>query len=198
LAETEAGEGWRLDLDKDFAALDQMSKARFNFEQRLCEASATQDEKVLDELRQEKMFEFAQFFFTIMAMGLDGPDDAAILAELHNERIDKLLRDKGAMRRRGFREDRLLKAIFTADTRPRLEHIWRERPGALDQSNLARFPVTQMSSETVRKLVEACEAAGFVERKLHPFGAIVVASRGVIERVLASSLRDMRITIAQI
>ena len=188
----------RKEWDKDFEALDRMTRARVSFADRLCEASATEDEKVLDQLRQDKMFEFGHFFFTIKAMGLDGADDAGILADIHNELIDKLLRDKRAMRLRGFKEDRLLKAIFTGDTRPRLEQIWRERPGALDQSNLARFLVTQMSSETVRKLVEACDEARFVERISHPFGAVVVVSKGVIEEIMASSLREMRIAIAQI
>jgi len=183
---------WRRGLERDFATLDCVAKMRLSFEERLCEASASRDEAVLDALRQEKMFEFAQFYFTIAAMGLDGPEDASILADLHNDRILNLLKDKAALKRRGFREDRLLKAIFTADTQPRLELFWRERPGALDQSNLARFMVTQMSAETLRKLIEACEAAGFVERITHPLGGVVVTSTGAIERMLASCLRELR------
>ena len=145
----------RREYEKDFAALDMMSKARLNFERRICAVSLSQDEEVLETLRLEKMFEFAQFFFTIAVMGLTGPDDAGLLADLHNDQLDKLLKDKAALRRRGLREDRVLKAIFTSDTKPRLEQIWRESPGSLDQSNLARFLVTQMSSETTRKIAEA-------------------------------------------
>lgn len=186
------------EIEKDFAALDIMSKARLNFEQRICATSRSQDEAVLETLRLEKMFEFAQFFFTIAAMGLNGPNDAAILADLHNDQLDALLKDKGALRRRGLTADRVLKAIFTSDTKPRLEQIWRESPGALDQSNLARFLVTQMSSETTRKLVEACEAAGFVTRSQHVFGATVVSSTGVMEKALSESLREMRLAIKQL
>jgi hypothetical protein len=188
----------RREYEKDFAALDIMSKARLDFERRICAASRSQDEEVLETLRLEKIFEFAQFFFTITVMGLDGPNDAGILADLHNEQLDALLRDKVALRRRGLREDRVLKAIFTADTKPRLEQIWRESPGALDQSNLARFLVTQMSSETTRKLVEACAEAGFVNRSQHVFGATVVSSTGVMEKALAESLREMRLAIRQL
>ena len=186
------------DIDKDFAALDLMSRARLAFEQRICAASAAQDEKVLDILRLEKMFEFAEFYFTIAATALDGPDDIALLAELHNERLDRMLKDEKALERRGLKKDRLLKAIFTSDILPRLEHIWRESPGALDQSNLARFLVTQMSSETARNFVVACEKAGLLTRRDHAFGATVVASTGVMEQVLGSCLREMRQAMARL
>jgi hypothetical protein len=188
----------RREYEKDFAALDMMSKARLNFERRICAVSLSQDEEVLETLRLEKMFEFAQFFFTIAVMGLTGPDDAGLLADLHNDQLDKLLKDKAALRRRGLREDRVLKAIFTSDTKPRLEQIWRESPGSLDQSNLARFLVTQMSSETTRKIAEACGEAGFVRRSQHVFGATVVSSTGVMERALGESLREMRLSIGKL
>lgn len=116
----------RREIEKDFAALDIMSKARFNFERLICAASRSQDEAVLESLRLEKMFEFAQFFFTIDALGLKGPNDAGLLADLHNDQLEKLLKDKIALRRRGLTADRVLKAIFTSDTKPRLEQIWRE------------------------------------------------------------------------
>lgn len=175
-----------------------MSKARFNFERLICAASRSQDEAVLESLRLEKMFEFAQFFFTIDALGLKGPNDAGLLADLHNDQLEKLLKDKIALRRRGLTADRVLKAIFTSDTKPRLEQIWRENPGALDQSNLARFLVAQMSSETTRKLVEASAAAGFVNRNQHVFGATVVSSTGVMEKALIQSMREMRLAIKQL
>ncbi|HEY3719161.1 MAG TPA: hypothetical protein VGL41_03370 [Roseiarcus sp.] len=188
----------RREIEKDFAALDIMSKARFNFERLICAASQSQDEAVLESLRLEKMFEFAQFFFTIDALGLKGPNDASLLADLHNDQLEKLLKDKIALRRRGLTADRVLKAIFTSDTKPRLEQIWRENPGALDQSNLARFLVAQMSSETTRKLVEASAAAGFVNRNQHVFGATVVSSTGVMEKALIQSMREMRLAIRQL
>jgi hypothetical protein len=181
--------------EKDFAALDIMSKARLDFERRICEASASQSEDVLEMLRLEKMFEYAQFFFTIAVMGLNGPDDAALLADFHNEHLDKLLKDEAGLKRRGLSRDRVLWAIFTADTKPRLELIWDERPGSLDQSNLARFLVGQMSSETAREITVACEAAGFVTRRRHGSGATVVRTTGVMERVMSESLRQMRLAI---
>lgn len=181
--------------EKDFAALDLIAKARLDFERRICAASASNSEAILDILRQDKMFEYAQFFFTIATMGFHGQSDAVLLADFHNEHIDALLKNEADLKRRGLPKDRLLKAIFTSDTKPRLDLLWREQPGSLDQSNLARFLVTQMSSETARKITEAAEAAGFVTRRQHPFGAIVVRSTGVMERVMSEAIRQMRLAI---
>lgn len=184
--------GDEAELERDFETLGLMNAARFEFEKRICVASISRDEQVLDVLRIDKMFEFAEFFFTLHATRFDGPEDIAILAEMHNDRLEKLLGDERAMKRRGLRKDRLLDAIFTSDTRPRLEHIWRETPGALDQSNLARFLVAQMSLETTRSLIVASEKAGFMTRRKHITGAIVCVSTGVMERVLGECLREMR------
>jgi hypothetical protein len=188
----------RAEIDKDVAALEHMRRARVTFGARVCGASASQDERVLEDLRLDSMYEFAEFYFTIAAMGFTAPEDISILAELHNQRIEDLLNDTEAMRQRKLRKDRLLGAIFTSDTRPRLEQIWRERPGALDQSNLARFLLPQMSAETTRKLAVAGHAAGFLTRTETVFGAIVVASTGVMEEVFGACLREMRLAIARL
>jgi hypothetical protein len=184
--------------EKDFAALGLITRAHVDFERRICAASISQDERVLDQLRLDKMWEFAEFYYSFVAMGLDGPEDIDILAELHNDRLTHLLRDENALERRGLRKDRLLDAIFTSDTLPRLRQFWRDRPGALDQSNLGRFLVTQMSAEKARQIVKAGEAAGFLSVTDHPFGAKIIISNGVMEQALGDSLRDMRLAIAKL
>ena len=187
------------EIARDFAALEQMHRVRMRFEMSICLASASQDEaKVLAHLRHENMFEFAEFFYTIAAMDLTGPDDIGILAREHNERVVRLSKDRAAMQRRGLTQERLTRAYITDDVLPRLEYIWRELPGALDQSNLARCLGTQMSPDTNRKLVVASEAAGFLTRQQHVAGAIVVRSTGVMERVLGECLREMRNNIARL
>ncbi len=188
----------RSEMEKDFATLEQMRRSRMNFSERICAASATQDGDVLDDLRLDSMYEFAEFYFTLAAMGFNAPDDISILAEMHNQRIEDLLKNTDAMRQRKLRKDRLLEAIFTADTRPRLEQIWRSQPGALDQSNLGRFLMPQMSKETSRTLIVASQAAGFLTRTVTAFGSIVVASTGVMEKVFSSCLRETRLAIAKL
>jgi hypothetical protein len=186
------------ELEKDLVALEYMRRARMNFGLRICEASSTKEDKVLEVLRTESMYEFAEFYFAIAAMGLCDRDDITILAEMHNQRITDLLKNPSAMRERKLTKERLLGAIFTADTRPRLEMFWRESPGALDQSNLARFLLPQMSSETTRGLVVASSAAGFLTRRETAVSATVVVSTGVMEEVFSRCIREMRHAIAKL
>lgn len=182
----------RSESEKDLAALEAMRRARMNFEERICEASATQDEAILEGLRLESMFEFAEFYFAIRVMDFTAPEDIGLLARAHNQRIVDLEKNRAEMRRRKLTKDRVLKGMFTADILPRLESCWREAPGALDQSNLARFLAPQMSPETTRKLVVACTASGFLTRRDTGFGTVVVISTGVMEDVFGSCMREMR------
>jgi hypothetical protein len=178
--------------EKDLAALESMRRARMHFEERICEASVTQEEAILEGLRLDSMFEFAEFYFAIRVLGFTEPDDIDLLATAHNQRIIDLEKNNAELRRRKLTKDRVLKGMFTADTLPRLESCWREAPGALDQSNLARFLAPQMSPETTRKLVVACTAAGFLSRRETGFGTMVVVSTGVMEDVFGQCMREMR------
>ena len=182
----------RSESEKDLAALESMRRARMNFEERICGASATQDDAILEGLRLESMFEFAEFYFALRVLDFTEPEDIALLAKAHNQRIIDLEKNNAEMRRRRLTKDRVLKGMFTADTLPRLESCWREAPGAFDQSNLARFLAPQMSPETTRKLVVACTAAGFLTRRETGFGTMVVVSTGVMEDVFGECMREMR------
>ncbi|HEY1245709.1 MAG TPA: hypothetical protein VGF29_12865, partial [Hyphomicrobiaceae bacterium] len=95
-----------------------------------------------------------------------------------------------------LKEERLLGAIFTADTLPRLIQNWRERPGAFDQSNLARLLTVVMSAETCRKVVVACADAGLLRRERTSYGTIIIVSTGVLEETLAGCVRAARQRIA--
>jgi hypothetical protein len=120
-----------------------------------------------------------------------------MLAELHNEYIVELSKDPSKVARLGLSRERLLDAMFTADTMPRLLHHWAERPGTLDQSNLARFLAALMSTETCRKVVVACGEAGFVERDRSAYGTVLVRSTGTLEGLFAQCLRGLRRRIEQ-
>ena len=184
------------DSSKDLAALEIVQRARMNFAAVVCERSAVKDDDTLDALRLESMFEFAEFYFVMGVMNFDAPEDIDILADLHNQRIERLIENAEAMRRRHLRKERLLTALFTEDTRPRLRELWRESPGALDQSNLARFLQPQMSAESPRKLVVVCERAGFLSRRDSVFGSVVVTSTGKMEEAFGACIREMRLAIS--
>ena len=178
--------------DKDLALLGHLRWVMKEFSDRICAASQSQAAQTIETLRLAPMYDFAEFFFTLTARKLESDADIETMVELHNSYIVNLTRDKGKMLRLGLKLERLLSAIFTADTKPRLLQTWREQPGALDQSNLARFLAGVMSTETARKLVVASHAAGFLERRKTSFGTMVVTSTGVMERVFGSAVRELR------
>ena len=185
------------ELEADLILLEHLKSSRKTFVEELCSASRAQTESVLSVLRMESTTMIAEFFYLIRAHGIETAEQLQRLAELHNHYISELTSDKERATRFGLSSDRLLDAIFTGDTMPRLIQQWTERPGALDQSNLARFVVTLMSAESCRKIVVACEQAGFLQRERTRAGATVVMSSGVMEDIFARSVRSLRQALAR-
>jgi hypothetical protein len=169
---------------------------RMIFAERLAAASRSQDEDVLATLRLEATYQLAEFYYVLKARGIATEDHIHALADAHNGYIADLTRDPAKMSRLGLKEERLLGAIFTADTLPRLIQNWRERPGAFDQSNLARLLTVVMSAETCRKVVVACADAGLLVRERTSYGTIIIVSTGVLEETLGGCVRAARQRIA--
>ena len=180
------------ELEKDLFFLECLRWIRKEFTDRVCEASASRESQTLATLRLEATYQLAEFFYLLTARGLTSAQHIETLTDLHNAYIIELTKDPAKMARLGLASDRLLDAMFTADTLPRLLQNWREKPGAVDQSNLARFLATVMSAETCRKVVVACGAAGFLAREKSPYGTMLISSRGSLERILGECIRDAR------
>jgi hypothetical protein len=179
-------------LEPDLALLESLRWARKEFLDRICEESQSRDDDVLGTLRLEATYQVAEFLYLLRARGIESEEQIRMLAELHNAYIVDLTKDPAKAARLGLSRDRLLDAIFTADTLPRLVHNWSARPGTLDQSNLARFLAALMSAETCRKVIVACGEAGFLVRDRSAQGAILVRSAGTLERLFAQTLRELR------
>ncbi len=180
------------DLDADLYVLESILWSKTALSARLIDASASRDTGVIDLLRIEAMYQFAEFFFVLKARGIETVERLSLLADMHNAHVSALTLDPDKMRRLGLRSERLLDSIFTSDTMPRLLQTWRERPGTVDQSNLGRLLVTVMSTETCRKLVVASAEAGFLVREKSPYGTVLVRSTGVMEKVFGGVIRDLR------
>lgn len=194
-----------LDLFSDTAALaadlelqELLLWARTSIPSRLLDASIEPDDALAEVFRLDAMYQFCEFFFLLKARDISSVEAIERLAEIHNLHIDALTRDTDKMRRLGLRKDRLLDAVFTSDTLPRLVETWRDAPGRIDQSNLARFFVTVMSTETCRKLIVAAASAGFLERMKSPWGTVLIRSTGVMEAVFGGVLRELRGRITKI
>jgi hypothetical protein len=179
-------------LEADLVLLESLRWARKDFLDRVGEESASRDEDVLATLRLEATYQLAEFLYLLRARRVETEEQIRMLAELHNQYIVDLTKDAVKVTRMGLNRERLLDAIFTADTLPRLLHNWAEQPGTLDQSNLARFLAALMSTETCRKVVVACAEAGFLIRDRSPYGTVLVRSTGSLERIFARSVRDLR------
>jgi hypothetical protein len=143
-------------------------------------------------LRQESLMQLAEFLFALNSHGLDNQQGILSLARLHNDHLVGLRADKSRMRQFGLTEERIEAALFTSDNTVKLLANFVAQDGGFDQSDLARFLVTVMSAETCRKLVVACEKAGFVTRLRSPYGAVLVRSSGLLEEIFGRALREAR------
>ena len=184
------------ELGADLNLLECMTAARKAFVERICEESASKEAHVIEMLRLDSAYQLAEFMYLLRARGIASEEQIRLLADLHNDYIVNLARDEQKMARLGLNPNHLLDAMFTSDTMPRLLQHWREHPGAIDQSNLARFLFALMSAETCRKVLVACEAAGFIRRQKTAAGALLVVSRGVLEDIFGEYLRGLRQSIA--
>lgn len=180
--------GWNAEL----ALLGHLRWSRKEFQDRVCAASQSRKDGTLETLRLEATYQFAEFLFLIRAQQIETEADIQRLAELHNQYIVDLIQDPAKLDRMGLSKERALEAMFTADTMPRLLQNWRDRPGAIDQSNLARLLMSVMSTETCRKVIVACAEAGFVDRARTPYGTMLVQSSGAIENIFGTILRELR------
>lgn len=181
-----------VELEADLLLQESILKSRSQLVGMIVAASQDRSDDVLETLRIESMYQFAEFFYLLKARRIHSIEQVEVLAQIHNRHLDHLCRDAEKMRRLGLKKDRVLDAIFTSDTLPRLLEYWRESPGQIDQSNLARFLVTVMSNETCRKLVVASGAAGFLRRRRSVHGTVLVQSTGVLEQLFGRALRELR------
>ena len=185
----------RAALEADLDLHEGFLWAKVALSDRLVSASASRDPDLLDSLRIESMYQFCEFFYLLRARNIESAEMIELLADIHNQHLVDLSKDKTKLKRLGIRMERLLDAIFTGDTMQRLVETWREQPGRLDQSNLARFLVLVMSTETCRKLAVAASEAGFLTRTRSAFGSVLVTTTGVMEQIFGGVMRDLRTKI---
>jgi hypothetical protein len=176
----------------DVQFLETLRWGRKEFTERICANSHAHAEEVLSQLRSDAFYQLAEYYYLLKALRLESVEDLKRVIKLHNDHLVTLSKDAGKLGRLGLTRERLLDAMFTADTLPRVLQNWRENPGAIDQSNLGRLLVTTMSAETCRKVVVAGAEAGFLRRHRTSYGTVLVVSNGRMERIFGECLRDMR------
>ncbi|WP_423066945.1 hypothetical protein [Devosia sp. CN2-171] len=187
----------RNELALDLTFIETLRRMKARFQLGLLAASASADPGVTLSLRQESCFQLAEFLFALKSYGIGDAETLRRFAELHNQHLLDIRNDRERMQRYGLTPERLDAALFTGDNMSKLLANFSAPQPTIDQSDLARFLVTVMSTETCRKLLLASEQAGFVERIRSPFGAVLITSRGIMEEVYGKTIRETRLEAAQ-
>ena len=183
---------------RDIRTCEALHEARASFQDALVEGSAVQDRHFAAQLRQEPVYQMAEFFFLLRAFRLDGEDKIRRYAELHNRHLEGLQADRTKMRRLGLSPTRVQKGMFSRDSIPKLVENYRSGDGAIDQSDLSRLLIEVVSPETCRKTAVTLTEAGYLERRRSPYQSVLVRSTGTLERIFARSLRHVRSTLVSL
>lgn len=180
------------DLDADLVFMETLRVMKARFQSAVVAAAQTDDAADLVNLRQESLYQLAEFLFALRGYGIDSAARIEQLAIMHNDHLLAIRDDTDRMRRYGLSVDRLEAAMFTGDVLRKLVANFESTGGGIDQSDLARFLVTVMSTETCRKLVLSAAKARFLERTRSPYGAVLVKSLGTLEDIYGTTLREAR------
>ena len=186
------------ELLKDISLLQAYRKSRTRFNEQVVDASLDKSDAVLEMLRTDFLYQISEFYFLLSGFGIRSLQDFDDLIERHNSYLTLLLKNPEKMTRIGLNQQRVLKAIFDGETKPRVLKIWEDDPGTIDQSSLSRLLVSVMSDETARKVLVACEKAGFVTRTNSVFRLLLVKSNGILERIYGQSLRRIRLRMQEL
>lgn len=177
---------------KGVKILDCLREYRQTFVDALLERANYSDIGVISMLNSDASQAIAQFFYRLRESAVESAEDLRAVAIQHNQELESLAGSKAHARHLRLKPERIERAIFSADVMQRLMQNWRDRKGAIDQSNLARFLALEMSTETCRKAVVALSHAGCLERVPTPYGATLVISNGQLEDILDRSIRSLR------
>ena len=172
--------------------METLRRMKARFQSTILAASATDNLDTTLSMRQESFFQLAEFFFAFRTFGIDSVEKLDRFADLHNRYLLEVRKDPDRMRRFGLSPERIDAALFTGENLKKLLANFSSQQSAIDQSDLARFLVTVMSTETCRKLVLAAEQAGFLNRTRSPFGAVLVSTNGKMDDIYGTVLREAR------
>ncbi|WP_157234872.1 hypothetical protein [Methylosinus sp. LW4] len=135
----------------------------------------------------ESLYKLAIFYLRLFAATKDEHFSIESFAESHNSRVSDLLSNKIYFHT--ARREALLRSIFTSDVMPRLAFTWNQYSYSIDQSNIARFMATELSTETVRKVIIFGERYGMFVRS-NALGVVIVKSTGVLEQVVLDTISE--------
>src|SRR4051812_31969835 len=89
-------------LEPDLVLLENLRWARKEFVDRVCGTSESRDEDILATLRLEATYQLAEFLYLLRARRIESVDQIRMLAELHNQYLVELTKDRGKLARLGL------------------------------------------------------------------------------------------------
>lgn len=182
--------------DKDIRTVESLRRAKTEFHNNLCRASARDDPSLLQKLRSENVFVLSEFLFLLRAFDLaTRPDrlEAYILA--HNMQLRDLIETPEKRRLMGLEVPRLTRGLFSALQIDKAKANLASPTPGLDQADVQRLTIMLYSPETGRRVIEAMEAAGFLSRTLTPYQSKIIRSHGLAEECFTRYLAQIRADI---
>lgn len=182
-----------LELDADIRLFEEMFSAKARFFDQMVENRGPESTAELRNLRQENVYEIAEFYYLLKIFKVDTPSKLRKFGITHNENIEELLLNKAERNKLGVQPQRLQEALFdTEEKLDRLKMNCNSGKIRMSQSDLGRFVVEYMSFETCRTTVKILSDAGYLENSKSPFGAILIASNGKLEEIFSRYIRSFR------
>ena len=185
-------------LEADISLFEEMFSAKVRFFDDMVENREPGSAVAVADLRQETIYEIAEFYYFLKVFGFDSAEKLRIFALSHNRNIEDLLENGEDRDKLGVQKTRLQDALIdTEEKLERLEVNCGAGPIKMSQSDLARFLVEHMSSETCRAGVKVLGDAGYLRLSKSPFGAILIRSSGALEEVFAGYIRSFRRVLSE-
>ena len=186
------------ELEADISLFEEMFSAKVRFFDEIVENREPGVVVSIADLRQETIYEIAEFYYFLKVFGIDSAENLRVFALSHNKNIEDLLENGEDRDKLGVQKTRLQDALFDTDEKlERLEVNCGAGPIKMSQSDLARFLVEHMSSETCRAGVKVLGDAGYLRLSKSPFGAILIRSSGALEEVFAGYIRSFRRVLSE-
>lgn len=181
------------ELEADIRLFEQMFSAKARFFDQIVDNRTDPSSVESRDLRQENVYSIAEFYYLLKVFGIDSASKLRKFAESHNKNVEELLENSEQREKLGVQPQRLRDARFeTSDKLDRLVLNCGENTIRISQSDLARFMVEYMSSESCRTSVKILTDAGYLRRVKSPFGAVLVQSTGALENIYGDYIRSFR------